>query len=185
MKRRTKTGRRSGFTGASVALITSLGCIGTADAQTTGTPAASGLPLPRFVSLKSDKVNVRKGPGTEYPIAFVFKRAGLPVEVLREYESWREVRDAEGATGWVTQSLLSGRRTALVEPGAAKGALPGEVAIRATESETAAVVAKVEAGVIANLLSCDGTWCHVSVEAFKGYLPQKTLWGVYEKEPVK
>lgn len=185
MIRWTKIGRGSGLAGAGVALITGLGCIGTVEAQTTGTPTGSGLPLPRFVSLKSDKVNVRKGPGTEYPIAFVFKRAGLPVEVLREYESWREVRDADGATGWVTQSLLSGRRTALVEPGAAKGALPGEVSIRATESETAAVVAKVEAGVIANLLSCDGKWCQVSIEAFKGYLPQKTLWGVYQNEAVK
>ncbi|MBX9926854.1 MAG: SH3 domain-containing protein [Hyphomicrobiaceae bacterium] len=164
-----------------------------ADAQNTTPPsspnaaplasAGTGLALPRYVSLKSDRVNVRKGPGTEYPISFVFRRAGLPVEVLREYEGWREVRDAEGAVGWVTQSLLSGRRTALVEPWAVKpGLAPPEIAIRSSGDEAARAVANVEAGVIANVLACDRKWCEVSVEAFKGYLPQKMLWGVYETE---
>src|SRR6516165_2302039 len=82
---------------------------------------ASGLPVPRFVSLKSDRVNLRQGPGTEYPTAWVFRRAGLPVEVIHEFEGWREVRDAEGTTGWVLGAMLSGRRTAVVLPWELKG----------------------------------------------------------------
>ncbi len=163
---------------------------GPAPSQPVASPAPSpavaagtGLALPRYVSLKSDRVNVRKGPGTEYPITFVFRRAGLPVEVVREYEGWREVRDAEGATGWVTHSLLSGRRTALVEPWAIKpGAKPPELPIRSSGEDSASAVANVEAGVIANVSACNRQWCEVSVDDFKGYLPQKSLWGVYASE---
>ncbi len=85
----------------------------TPKAEQTG---ASGLGLPRFVSLKSDKVNVRKGPNTDQAIVWVFNRAGLPVEVIAESENWRRVRDSEGADGWVLHSLLSGRRTVLIAP---------------------------------------------------------------------
>ncbi len=160
--------------------------LATAQQAATG----SGLPLPRFVSLKSDRVNVRKGPGMEYPIAWVFKRAGLPVEVLREYEGWREIRDAEGATGWVTQSLLSGRRTALVAPTLKSdpqkpGDASSSVALRASDNDTAGTVVDVETGVIASVFSCDGRWCQVAVEDFKGYLPQKSLWGIYGDERFK
>ncbi len=78
--------------------------------------AKSGQPLPRFVSLKSDKVNVRKGPATDQAIVWVFSRAGLPVEVIAESDNWRRVRDSEGADGWVFHSLLSARRTVLIAP---------------------------------------------------------------------
>jgi len=149
-------------------------------------PGGSGLPVPRFVSLKSDRVNMRKGPGTDYPTAWVYRRAGLPLEVIKEFEGWREVRDAEGAAGWVLQSFLSGRRTALVLPWEVKpGATPPKVALRYNDSERARPVAMVEAGVIANVSSCDGRWCEVSIAKFRGYIEQKKLWGVYEGEVIK
>ncbi len=142
--------------------------------------------MPRFVSLKSDRVNLRNGPGTDYPTGWVYRRAGLPVEVVKEFEGWRQVRDAEGATGWVLQSLLSGRRTGLVLPWERKaGAEPPVVAIYASDSESSGIVAKVEAGVIADLHKCDGRWCRVKVEQFGGYIEQKKLWGVYEGETIK
>jgi SH3-like domain-containing protein len=78
--------------------------------QETADSAKGGRPLPRFVSLKSDEVNLRSGPGRDYPTQWVYRRAGLPLEVIKEFEGWRQVRDAEGAEGWVLQSLLSGRR---------------------------------------------------------------------------
>ncbi|MBN9291377.1 MAG: hypothetical protein J0H36_09735, partial [Hyphomicrobium denitrificans] len=78
-------------------------------AESSG-PSGSGRPVPRFVSLKSDRVNLRNGPGTDYPTGWVYRRAGLPLEIVQEFESWRKVRDSEGATGWVLQSFLSGRR---------------------------------------------------------------------------
>src|SRR5690606_6512686 len=148
--------------------------------------SASGLPLPRFVSLKADRVNLRSGPGTDYPTSWVYRRAGLPVEVLSEFESWRQVRDSEGATGWVLQSLLSGRRTALVTPWDLKAGKPApQVPVRNSDSESARTVAMVEAGVIANVHTCDGRWCRVTIDRFRGYMPQKQLWGVYENEIVK
>jgi SH3-like domain-containing protein len=138
------------------------------------------------VSLKSDRVNLRTGPGTEYPTAWVFRRAGLPVEVVSEFESWRKVRDSEGTTGWVLQSLLSGRRTALVSPKESKDSKqPAQVAVRSDDSESARAVAYVEPGVIANVHHCDGRWCQVSIESFRGYLQQKQLWGIYPNEVVK
>jgi len=146
----------------------------------------SGLALPRFVSLKSDRVNLRAGPGTDYPASWVFRRAGLPLEVIKEFETWRQVRDAEGTTGWVLQSFLSGRRTALVLPWDVKaGAALPQVPIRNSDSTSSRPIAIVEAGVIANILGCDSVWCHVTVDAYRGYIEQKKLWGVYANEVVK
>ena len=157
-----------------------------ADAVPPAGTSASGLPVPRFVSLKSDRVNLRTGPGTDYPTTWVFRRAGLPVEVMNEFESWRQVRDSEGTTGWVLQSLLSGRRTALVSPWEIKaGNPPPQITVRSDDSESARAVAIVEAGVIANIAKCDGRWCQVSIENFRGYLQQKQLWGIYPNEIVK
>ncbi|HRN83751.1 MAG TPA: SH3 domain-containing protein [Hyphomicrobium sp.] len=146
----------------------------------------SGLPLPRFVSLKADRVNLRSGPGTDYPTAWVYRRAGLPLEVLGEFEAWRQVRDAEGATGWILQSLLSGRRTALVAPWDVKsGEAAPQIPIRLSDSESSRPVVMVEAGVIANVHTCDSRWCRVTIDRYRGYVPQKQLWGVYENEIVR
>ena len=145
----------------------------------------SGLPLPRFVSLKADRVNLRNGPGTDYPTSWVYRKAGLPLEVLSEFEGWRQVRDAEGATGWVMQSLLSGRRTALVTPWDVKDKGTPQVPVRNSDSDSARIVANVEAGVIVNVHGCDGRWCSVSIDRYRGYMRQKQLWGVYENETVK
>jgi SH3-like domain-containing protein len=148
---------------------------------------ASGLPVPRFVSLKADRVNLRQGPGTEYPTAWVFRRAGLPVEVIKEFETWRQVRDSEGTTGWVASTMLSGRRTAVVLPWEIR---PGKIAppltaLRSDDSEGAAAIAELEAGVLASIISCDGRWCRVSIDGFRGYIEQAKLWGAYQGEVIK
>lgn len=149
-------------------------------------PGTSGLPVPRFVSLKADRVNMRVGPGRDYRTAWVYHQAGLPLEVIKEYEGWRQVRDASGATGWVIQSLLSGRRTALVLPWEVKsGEAPPKVALSRDDSARSKPVAMVEAGVIANIATCDGLWCYVNIDEFDGYIEQKKLWGVYEGEVIK
>jgi len=156
---------------------------GQGDGTAAGVPGTSGLPVPRYVSLKSDRVNMRNGPGTDYPTAWVYRRAGLPLEVIKEFEGWRQVRDADGAAGWVLQSFLSGRRTALVLPWEIKpGVAAPKVALHYDDSERSRPVAMVEAGVIANVGSCDGRWCHVTIDKFRGYIEQKKLWGVYEGE---
>lgn len=153
-------------------------------AETANGP--SGLPVPRFVSLKADRVNLRAGPSTDYPTSWIFRRAGLPVEVIREAEGWRQIRDAEGTTGWVLQIMLSGRRTALVLPWDAKpGVAPPETDLRQSNTDSSPAVVKVEAGVIASVRVCDKRWCQISVGEYKGYIEQKKLWGVYDGEVVK
>ncbi len=142
----------------------------------------AALPVPRFVSLKSDKVNVRKGPSTDQAIVWVFSRAGLPVEVIAESDNWRRVRDSEGADGWVFHSLLSARRTALVTPWS-KG--DERVPLYSSNSTGSRAVAELQSGVLGNVLSCDGEWCNVSVDDYSGYVQQDKLWGVYKGEEVK
>jgi SH3-like domain-containing protein len=172
---------------AALALMLATGGEGRAageGAKPEGGEASSkaALPLPRFVSLKSDKVNVRRGPSTDQAIVWVFSRAGLPVEIIAESENWRRVRDSEGADGWVFHSLLSARRTALVAPWT-KG--EDSVPLYNSKSTNARAVAALQAGVLGNILSCDGEWCNVSVEDYSGYVQQDKLWGVYRGEEVK
>jgi len=145
----------------------------------------SGLPVPRFVSLKSDRVHLRQGPGTDYKVLWVYRRAGLPVEVIREFDGWRQVRDAEGTTGWVLQSLVSGRRTVLIMPWENKAANPPPLVLRADDRDNARAVAIMEPGVLATVRSCDGRWCYLSIGQHRGYFEQKRLWGVYEDEKFK
>jgi SH3-like domain-containing protein len=141
----------------------------------------TGLPIPRFVSLKASEVNARVGPGPDYQIAWVFKRAGLPVEVLAEFESWRQVRDSEGVTGWVAAPLLSARRTAMVAPWVKEHTIFALTASRGGSSE----VAQIEPGAIVDIMTCDGEACEVYAGQQKGWVPQKSLWGVYPGEAVK
>jgi SH3-like domain-containing protein len=144
--------------------------------------AGKKLPVPRFVSLKSDKVNVRRGPNTDQAIVWVFSRAGLPVEVIAESENWRRVRDSEGADGWVFHSLLSARRTALVSPWSKDNE---SVPLYNGKSTSSRAIAALEAGVLGSVLSCDGEWCELSVDDYSGYVQQERLWGVYRGEEVK
>ena len=138
----------------------------------------TGLPLPRFVSLKSDDVNVRRGPGQEYDVAFTFVRSGLPVEITQEFDNWRKIRDSEGSEGWVFHSLLSGKRTALVAPWDKTGPFPAYAGADAK----AAVVAYLEPKVIADVQECTGAWCEISVKGYEGWIEQERLWGVYPDE---
>jgi SH3-like domain-containing protein len=159
-------------------------------AQSAQLPAAtvgpSGLKIPRFVSLKSDRVNLRQGPGTEYPTSWVFRRAGLPVEVIQEFENWRQIRDAEGTSGWVFSTMLSGRRTALVLPWEIKEGQSNRTAatLRDDDSGDARAVAQLEAGVLANISSCERKWCRISVGDYRGYIEQVKLWGTYPNENI-
>jgi SH3-like domain-containing protein len=151
------------------------------DGGARGVGTATGLPLPRFVSLKSDEVNARVGPGGDYQIAWVFRRAGLPVEVLAEFENWRQVRDASGSTGWVNAGLTSARRTAVVAPW-----IKDRTLFELTSSRGGSTaVARIEPGAVVDVIRCDGEDCEVYAGSQKGWVPQKNLWGVYPRETVK
>jgi len=141
----------------------------------------TGLPLPRFVSLKADEVNARVGPGSDYPIAFVFHRAGLPVEILAEFENWRKIRDSDGGTGWVASALVSGRRTAIVTPWVRERTL---IQLMSSKGGST-IVAQMEPKAILDIVGCDGEACEAYVGNTKGWVGQKSLWGVYPGETVK
>ncbi|MEM1197830.1 MAG: SH3 domain-containing protein [Pseudomonadota bacterium] len=141
----------------------------------------SGLPIPRFVSLKRDKVNVRKGPSTSHKVAWVFTSKGYPVEIIAESDHWRRVRDSEGEEGWVYHSLLSGWRTGVVSPWR-EGS---QTALLADPTSGAATVAKLESGVLGRIERCTGKWCNVQVNDFNGWIKQDALWGVYPGEQIE
>ncbi|NQZ14524.1 MAG: hypothetical protein HRT94_06860 [Alphaproteobacteria bacterium] len=135
----------------------------------------TGLPIPRFVSLRSDKVFVRTGPALRYPIKWVFRRQSLPVEVIQEFDTWRKIRDHEGQEGWIHQSLTQGRRYALVTN--TDGAM-----LRRKSDDTSKPVALVEPMVIARLEECEKEHCFVSTSGFEGWTQRKFLYGIYADE---
>lgn len=134
----------------------------------------TNLPLPRFVSLKSDKANVRRGPSLSHRIDWVFVKRGYPLEVIAEYGHWRRVRDIEGATGWLHYSLISGVRTALVQS--------DMIDLYARPDPTSRLNAQAEKNVILRLLECDVSWCRVSADGQKGWTLKSGLWGVRPDE---
>ncbi len=136
----------------------------------------TGLPLPRFVSLRANEVNLRTGPGVQYPVDWVYLRRKLPVEIIAEYGTWRKVRDWQGTQGWVHQSMLAGLRTFIVT-GSTR-------TIRRKGDAKSPAVATLEAGVIGNLVSCPDPngWCRVEVAGNKGWLRRVDFWGVLRSE---
>ena len=158
-----------------------------ASTSAPGGRLGTGLPVPRYVSLKTDRVNLREGPSKDHRTAWVYQRAGLPVEIIAEYETWRRIRDSEGTEGWVLHSLLSGRRTALVQPwGKDTAFLP----LHDGPNETGGIVAQLQPGVVASVKDCNGAWCEVVIARDKardvtGYIHQDKLWGVYPDEKVE
>ncbi len=145
-----------------------------------GAMGKSGLPLPRFVSLKAGRVNVRVGPGEDYKVAWVFTKSALPVEIIQEFDTWRRIRDSDGQMGWVFHSLLSGKRTAVVTPWGAGDPQP----LRARATADAAVTAYLQPGVEAAVDRCASGWCDLSGKGFSGWIEQSQLWGVYPDEVV-
>jgi len=139
--------------------------------QTTG---ASGLALPRWVALHSGKVHMRTGPGTHYPIDWVYRRQSMPMEVLDEHGPWRKVRDFEGTTGWIHRQLLIGPRYAMVR---------GKTRILFAEKDMASArLVIAEAGVTGRLLACEDIWCQLIIQDRKGWIERRHLWGVYKNE---
>jgi SH3-like domain-containing protein len=143
------------------------------------TAESSGLPLPRFVSLRSDEVNLRTGPGVRYPVDWIYTRRDLPVEVIAEFETWRKIRDWQGTEGWVHQSLLSTRRMIVVTGSQRR--------LRAEPDDKAVNIALVDVNVIGRLLGCphDKSFCRVEIDSFQGWLKRDEFWGVYQSEYIE
>ncbi len=151
-----------------------------------GDVGPSGLKLPRFVSTRSSPINVRVGPGTRYDVAWVFRQAGLPVEIIQEYDTWRKIRYVDGDEGWVHQNLLVAHRTALVQPFGGKG----QAAVRSRPDDDAPLRAWLGSGFLVTIRSCTDGWCAIEVPAekdhkeIKGNMLEIELWGVYPDEVI-
>ncbi len=151
-----------------------IGAAAPSGADETNTGAVTKLPIPRYVSLRSNEINVRRGPGLDYRKDWVFERAGLPVRVVDEYGDWRRIVDHDDAGGWVYHAMITGRRTILVT---------AERAIfREAPSETAAATAQAERGVVARLRRCELHWCEVEADGYAGWVKKAAIWGVDAKE---
>lgn len=141
-------------------------------------PEQSGLPVPRYVSLRADKANMRAGPGDQYPIKWVYQRPGMPLEILAEYFNWRRVRDWQGTEGWMHASMLTGRRYAVIT---------GEArTLRAKPDAASPPVATVEPSVVARVRECRAAspWCELEIKGIRGWLQRSSLWGVYPEEVI-
>jgi SH3-like domain-containing protein len=176
--------RQSGFSiggarAAMAALFMMTLAAGTA--QAAGDAATGALPVPRFVSLKTDRVNVRGGPDKDHDVTFIYTRVGWPVEITAEFENWRRIRDSDGSEGWVYHSLLSGKRTAAVQ----LKAKTDLAALHAKPDAQSPVTAELQSGVLASVKRCTGGWCRISGEGFDGWIEQNRLWGVYPDEKVE
>ena len=134
----------------------------------------TNLPLPRYVSLKASEGNVRRGPSLSHRIDWVFKHRNMPLRIVAEHGHWRRVVDREGAGGWVHYTLLSGSRFVLIEEDLA--------ALHTAADETAPIAAYAEAGAIARLGKCQSSWCRITANGTKGWLPRAKLWGILPDE---
>ncbi len=132
---------------------------------------ATGMPVPRWVTIKAQRVNVRRGPSLEHDVLWTYVKPGLPVEIIAEYDSWRRIRDVDGGTGWVKSVMLDGRRRVMFT-GLVNTALLNE------PNGEADAVALAAPGLIADLVACDGEWCEVSARGYDGFVTRDRLWGV-------
>lgn len=142
-----------------------------------GLSGQSGLPLPRFASLRATEVNVRTGPGVRYPVKWVFVRRDLPVEIITEFSTWRKIRDWQGTEGWVHRSMLSGKRTVIITNAVQ--------VMRREPSRWAPAVARVEPGVVAQILECGVEWCRVEAGGFRGWVKHGQFWGRGKREQIQ
>jgi len=138
----------------------------------------SGEPVPRFVSLSTDKAFVRTGPAPRYPIKWVYRKSGLPLEVTQEFDVWRKVRDIDGEEGWINKALLSSRRSVIVQG-------DGPIDLFSDSGEKGRLIARMEPGVIAQIQACAAARCKVSAGGYSGWTERKNLWGVYPQEEIQ
>ncbi len=132
------------------------------------------LPIPRFVSLRSNEANIRTGPGVRYPIKWVIVKEDMPVEIIAEYEDWRKIRDVTQDEGWIHKAMVKGTRTGLVKADRKK--------IFEENNDKSKVVAIANKGTLLTVDNCDGFFCEVKTEKVDGFIHQENLYGVKEGE---
>ena len=137
----------------------------------------TGLTKPRFVSLRSNHINARSGPGARYPIEWVYMQKSAPVEIIAEFELWRKIKDWQGSESWVHKSMLSGKRSVKV-------ITPGENNVYAKDDFKAKIIAKVEDEVVGEIEKCpvNNSFCKIKFASITGWVPRQNLYGIYPEE---
>jgi SH3-like domain-containing protein len=148
----------------------------------------TGLPLPRFVSLKSSDTNLRKGPNVRFPISWHYQRKGYPMMLVAEFENWRKLKDFDGSEGWVHENLITGTRNVMIIANKYKTKntmyleRKAELIIFMHPDENSYPMARAQIGVLAKLKKCQKEWCKVKVENYSGWILKANLWGVGTEE---
>lgn len=159
--------------GIGIVLVAAL-LAGAGDVMPDGRPTPSGQPVPRWLSLKSDEVRARFGPGLDYRILWEYQVTGLPVQVVAETTEWRKICDPEGGIAWVHRSVVSSRRSAL-------NTSDVEIPIRSGPSLTAALRARLTPHALVAIEDCENGWCEVEVRRMRGFVRQVDVFGGQEQ----
>jgi SH3-like domain-containing protein len=153
------------------ALLTALGM---QTLPASGAEKAPGARLPRFVSLRSDDINLRVGPGQTYPIQWVLTRKDMPVEIVEEFQNWRMVRLWQSTSGWILDRMVTAERHVIVDGGVR--------AMHRRPDAGSEIVARAEVGVVAKLLECQSEWCRIETGGYRGWLQRSDVWGILPDE---
>lgn len=132
------------------------------------------LPIPRFAAIRPDRANIRVGPGAGYPVEWVVVKSGVPVEITAEFDNWCRLSFPDGSQGWVHRNMLMGKRSAWI--------MGSTTRLYTSAAEDSELLAHIEKGALVLLQKCDGPWCQVKVDGFKGWVKRQDLWGVYPNE---
>lgn len=159
------------------ALILLIACAATAANAAEFADGTTDLQKPRFVSIKGGSAMMRSGPGERFPILWEYKRPGLPMEVLKEYEIWRQVRDPDGTIGWMNKALLTGQRTGMVRDQSRLLYVAPDMKSR--------IAWRIAPGAVVNITLCEDIWCRVSKDGKSGYILRGQMWGTYAREKIE
>ena len=165
---------RRDFLGGGLALGAALGLAGQLQARVRSVGPVTGLPLPRFVSLGTNRGNARRGPSLTQRIDWVYTRKGMPLKLTEEYDHWRRVEDKDGLGGWIHYSLLSGARTVVI--------LKSMAELHASPSAHARVTAQAQQNAIAHLFAARPGWCRIGAQGDSGWIERQDVWGLLPHE---
>ena len=130
--------------------------------------------IPRYVSIKSTKANLRVGPDMNYPIILQYNFLNLPLRIDSEYDMWRKVTDIENNIGWIHTTLLSNKRFGIIKD--------NNNLFSIFNNPNGKIIGKIGGGYLVELKICEGKWCKIKINKYKGWLKKNYIWGVSENE---
>ena len=174
---RLSHGRAGGLWAAALAILLGYAWIADAVAQDRQVARTTEGDITRFASLRADDVNVRAGPGVRYPVKWKFVQRNMPVQIIAEYDTWRKIRDWEGAEGWVHRAMLSSRRS-LIMMGQGQ-------TMRQDATDDSAAVARLATGFVVMVSGCTREWCEVEAAGYEGWIKRDGVWGIFPGEKIR